>query len=198
MHRAFTVTGFLAGCVIAIATAQAQTADQIISRLATQPAAIAAPPTAPAAGAMVMTRGLSIGTMPAEHAPTAQATPSNDKSLQGSISFTNIKFGLDSAVILPGSKKVLQAIGEALSSPQLAGFRFRVIGHTDSRGSADHNLSLSKSRAAAVAAALTESFGINPARLEVIGMGSLRLSDPEHPLSAKNRRVELVNIGAMP
>jgi outer membrane protein OmpA-like peptidoglycan-associated protein len=82
----------------------------------------------------------------------------------------------------------------AIKSDQLAPFHFLLEGHTDTTGRPDHNLALSKRRADAVRAYLTER-GIDSSRLEAIGRGEEALLDPDHPTSAVNRRVQVVNMG---
>ena len=66
-----------------------------------------------------------------------------------------------------------------------------VIGHTDSDGSAERNLKLSKERAEAVKTYLLKN-GIKEARIITSGMGELKaLSDNETEKGkALNRRVE--------
>jgi len=70
----------------------------------------------------------------------------------------------------------------------------RPVGHTDATGQADHNLDLSRRRAAAVAAHRVETFGIEAARPEPRGPGATVPlgDDPAEAGRALNRRVELV------
>ena len=67
-----------------------------------------------------------------------------------------------------------------------------VSGHTDSTGSADYNLALSKSRAQSVAAYL-QGQGVKASRFEVLGMGSSNpiASNADAAGRAQNRRVEI-------
>jgi outer membrane protein OmpA-like peptidoglycan-associated protein len=73
--------------------------------------------------------------------------------------------------------------------------RLAVQGHTDNTGSADHNRQLSKARAQAVVANLTQHAIASP-RLQAAGFG------PDRPIAdngteqgkARNRRVELVKL----
>jgi len=69
-----------------------------------------------------------------------------------------------------------------------------IVGHTDSTGAFDHNMSLSKARADAVANALISQHGVAASRLQASGVGPLApvaTNDTEDG-RAKNRRVELV------
>ena len=75
--------------------------------------------------------------------------------------------------------------------PQLNVF---IVGHTDSQGSYEHNMTLSRQRAEAVAAALVASYKIAKARLNTAGVGFLSPvgSNASDDGRALNRRVELV------
>ena len=65
-------------------------------------------------------------------------------------------------------------------------------------GAADYNKALSQQRAAAVAAYLESKFGVNEGRLQAVGMGEQGLLVPTPPNTPndKNRRVNVVNLGA--
>lgn len=102
-----------------------------------------------------------------------------------------INFDFDKSTIRPDAKPVIAQVIKLLSDdPHLA---LTVNGHTDSIGLHDYNVKLSRSRAAAVVAALVEA-QIAPGRLSSGGFG------PDQPIAdnatdlgrAKNRRVELV------
>jgi outer membrane protein OmpA-like peptidoglycan-associated protein len=100
-----------------------------------------------------------------------------------------IHFGTNTANIRPDSEQLLDEVADLLvKHPEIR--RVRVEGHTDNRGGAEHNLQLSKARAASVVGYLTKQ-GIDPARLESEGYG---LTQPLVPnmtpaQRAKNRRV---------
>ncbi|MGH7071129.1 MAG: OmpA family protein, partial [Acetobacteraceae bacterium] len=109
----------------------------------------------------------------------------------------NVQFATDSAALAPAARQTLDALGEALSSQQLSAYRFRIEGHTDTVGSPAYNQALSQRRADAVAAYLERKFGIPSSRLETIGMGEQGLLVPTPPNTpeAKNRRVQVINLG---
>ncbi|TDR18374.1 OmpA family protein [Marinicella litoralis] len=73
------------------------------------------------------------------------------------------------------------------------GRSIRIEGHTDSSGSESFNLNLSQKRAEAVKALLAE-YGIDPLRIEAIGMGeSIPVADNSSEAGkAKNRRVDII------
>ena len=54
----------------------------------------------------------------------------------------------------------LDALGKALSSADLANYRFRIEGHTDTVGSKEYNRSLSERRAEAVVSYIETKFGV--------------------------------------
>jgi OOP family OmpA-OmpF porin len=75
--------------------------------------------------------------------------------------------------------------------------RIVLVGHTDTAGSLEANITLSQARAAAVRAHLIEALGADPGQIEAEGIGYLAPragnSDPEG--REANRRVEVVLIG---
>jgi OmpA-OmpF porin, OOP family len=100
-----------------------------------------------------------------------------------------IHFGTDNAELRPDGEQLLDEVVDVLvKHPELK--RLRVEGHTDNRGNADHNLQLSKARAAAVVAYLVKS-GVDPSRLESEGYGATQPLVPNMTPAqrAKNRRV---------
>jgi OOP family OmpA-OmpF porin len=109
----------------------------------------------------------------------------------------SVEFATDSSALTPAARATLDALGKALSSADLAQYRFRIEGHTDTVGSPAYNLALSQRRAAAVADYLEKSFGVAAARLEPVGMGEqgLLVATPPQTPNAQNRRVKVVNLG---
>lgn len=138
--------------------------------------------------APVKTRGIALGT--GATAPASAAAP----TVAPRINF-QVEFEYNSTTLSPKAAAVLDELGKALVSRELASFRFELIGHTDAAGSAGYNLDLSRRRAAAVRDYLSGRFSIAADRLATIGRGEEQLLDPAHPNSGVNRRVEIVNIG---
>ncbi|MEE8393245.1 MAG: OmpA family protein [Rhodospirillales bacterium] len=106
-----------------------------------------------------------------------------------------VNFEFASAVLTPEAKEALNSLGQALVSEELAGYRFRLEGHTDAVGSEPFNQALSEDRARAVKDYLVGSFNIGPSRLETAGYGESRLLDPSDPFNDINRRVRISVIG---
>jgi outer membrane protein OmpA-like peptidoglycan-associated protein len=111
---------------------------------------------------------------------------------KGQIRITQqVKFKLNSAVILPESDYILEAVKKILvEHPEIK--KVRVEGHTDDRGTASYNKRLSNKRAASVVKWLTVN-GIDKKRLVSQGFGRERPLDPAktEEARAQNRRVEL-------
>ena len=106
-----------------------------------------------------------------------------------------MQFDFNSSRINPSSYRAIGLIADALYHPYLQGYCFLIVGHTDAVGSREYNLKLSQERADAIKAALVNPFGISSRRIAAVGMGEEQLLDPEHPDSAENRRVQLINVG---
>jgi outer membrane protein OmpA-like peptidoglycan-associated protein len=106
-----------------------------------------------------------------------------------------IFFAFDSAEIRPEARPSLDELGKALSDPKLGNASFLIAGHTDAKGSNSYNLALSQRRAESVKAFLVETYGVDGARLAVIGFGEEQLKDPDDPFADENRRVQIVNTG---
>lgn len=79
-----------------------------------------------------------------------------------------INFKTDSAVVSPKYDAELAELGQLLKTHP--GKKVRVVGHTDSTGSAAYNKKLSEKRAKAVAAALNRN-GVTSNNIEIIGEG---------------------------
>lgn len=105
-----------------------------------------------------------------------------------------ITFDYNSAEISAKSLPSVQALGKALTNPDLKGSTFVVAGHTDAAGSDAYNQDLSERRADSIKRYLTDKFGIAGADLVTVGYGESKLKDASHPLAEANRRVQVVNM----
>jgi outer membrane protein OmpA-like peptidoglycan-associated protein len=104
----------------------------------------------------------------------------------------NIEFDYNSDRPRPDAQPILLNIAAALSDPRFAGRVFLIIGHTDSKGSADYNRALSQRRADAVVAALVK-LTVPRDRITPLGRGEdePRKIDGREATDAENRRVEI-------
>jgi outer membrane protein OmpA-like peptidoglycan-associated protein len=163
----FIIGGLLAAS-LAPAPAAAQSKNELIKSLL--------PPRAP------ITRSIKVE--PSKSAP--------DKDLPA-ISLT-IEFEYGSERLTPAGEKLLDQLSAALQDPSLQSFRFLIAGHTDGAGTELYNQQLSERRAAAVKAYLVAKGQIEEARLTTIGFGKSKPLNPANPMSAENRRVEIINL----
>jgi outer membrane protein OmpA-like peptidoglycan-associated protein len=94
-------------------------------------------------------------------------------------------------MLLPSAQASLNDVADALKDQKDA--TMLIEGHTDSTGSDDTNLQLSKARADAVASYLT-SRGLPQDRITTQGLGSSRpvASNDSTEGRATNRRVEII------
>jgi OOP family OmpA-OmpF porin len=196
MRAILTVTAVaLAATFVSLMPATAAhtpSADQIINALT------------PSNNAPMATRGIRLGGQPpaAEKPATEVSTgtgamkPAPNIANSGQANLT-VPFASGSSAVSPVAAQVLDQLGEALASPKLADFKFRVEGHTDTAGSPDMNKSLSQQRAASVADYLATKFHIDRARLTPVGMGEDGLLVETGPgvANSANRRVLVVNLG---
>jgi len=106
-----------------------------------------------------------------------------------------IQFDFNSARIRPQSYRTVGLLADSLYHPFLLGYRFIIVGHTDAVGGREANLALSQRRADAIREALINPFGINPGRIEAVGLGEEQLLNRRDPKVAENRRVQLINVG---
>ena len=106
-----------------------------------------------------------------------------------------IPFEFNSSTLAPEAEAQLLQLIDALNKDALSTFRFEIAGHTDASGAAEYNRRLSESRANSVRQFLV-SRGVDPSRLESVGLGEEELADPDRPNHADNRRVEIRNLGS--
>jgi outer membrane protein OmpA-like peptidoglycan-associated protein len=105
-----------------------------------------------------------------------------------------IQFDYNSAEISTASMPSVQALGRALSNPNLKGSTFVVAGHTDAVGGEAYNQDLSERRADTIKRTLTEKYGINGTDLVTVGYGKSKPKDAANPADPANRRVQVVNM----
>jgi len=103
----------------------------------------------------------------------------------------SVLFASNRAVLLPAAQSRLNQVAEALMTTQER--HLTIEGHTDSQGSAGHNLELSQQRAEAVRSHLI-SRGYPAERIEALGVGKDRpiADNASAEGRANNRRVEII------
>ena len=111
---------------------------------------------------------------------------------EGKISTNGILFDSGSANIKPQSLGVVRQISQVLMQDE--NMKLNIIGHTDSDGSDDANLKLSKARAETVKQVLIDIYNISTDRLTTDGKGETQPVSDNSTANGKaqNRRVEFV------
>jgi OOP family OmpA-OmpF porin len=111
---------------------------------------------------------------------------------QGKVVLSGVYFDTDKDIVKPESGQALRAISDYLQKNPQQGFF--VVGHSDTAGSYDHNVDLSRRRAQAVVAALTSNYAVAKPRLTAVGIGPVAPAgtNASDAGRARNRRVELV------
>ena len=110
----------------------------------------------------------------------------------------DVLFDPDSSIIRPGSYRTLGRIAEALTHPALLPYKFLIVGHTESAGRRDHNVTVSQKRADAIRDALVTMFKLSPKRVQALGLGEEQLRDAARAAAATNRRIQVVTVGKTP
>lgn len=107
------------------------------------------------------------------------------------ITLTGLTFASGSSQIDPAHAPLLEAVGEAVGVfPQAS---IVVEGHTDSYGGAISNMSLSRDRAGAVGAWLSDRLDVSGDRISALGYGETRpvANNETAQGRARNRRIEV-------
>jgi outer membrane protein OmpA-like peptidoglycan-associated protein len=163
------------------------------------PAAPEASPALSSTGGLASPPNQTFAPQPLTTAPPPAAPPPRQTTAPIGVAAVSItvNFASGSASLTPQAAASLAALGRALSSPELAPYRFRIEGHTDTVGDAGLNMLLSQRRAEAVRDFPVKNFGVQPTRLMAIGMGESQLlvSTPDNMPEPSNRRVQVLNLG---
>jgi OOP family OmpA-OmpF porin len=105
-----------------------------------------------------------------------------------------VQFNPDSPIIRPESYRTLGRIADALYDPSLSPYGFLIVGHTESTGKRDYNLTLSQRRADAIRDVLVTTFKISPKRIQAIGLGEEQLLDGARPTAPVNQQVQVLTV----
>ncbi len=113
---------------------------------------------------------------------------------EGKLVTRGILFDVNSDKLKAESYGTLKEIAQVLKDNPTV--KVKIVGHTDSDGDDNANLSLSKKRAASVKNTLSKDFGVDAMRMETDGKGESEPASPNTtPLGkADNRRVEFIKL----
>ncbi|AZL59607.1 OmpA family protein [Tabrizicola piscis] len=144
---------------------------------------VAGTETAPATGDGTV----SLTEVAADAAPAVDASKVGllPEDLQVNVS---ISFDYDSATIKADQRPVLDQMCRVMRASDIK--LFRIMGHTDAAGSDIYNEKLSLLRAEEVKRRLISDCGIEPTRLDAMGLGERFPADSADPRAPENRRVE--------
>ncbi len=95
---------------------------------------------------------------------------------------------------------MLEALARALNAPELARYRFRIEGHTDTSGEAHGQPGLVGAPGVHGPRVLVNRLGVAAARFDAVGFGETQLlvQTPDATAEPRNRRVQILNIGVDP
>ena len=133
-----------------------------------------------------------------------QLSPARDRAIRPTVGASSlapprvrlsaIQFEFNSDRLTGTARNQVAELAAALNLPTLRRFSFAVMGHTDSIGGSAYNRDLSLRRARSVKRQLIAGY-VNGGRLVEVGLGE------DYPIAgtrgndARNRRVEIVNLG---
>lgn len=151
--------------------------------------------TAPRVAAPARTAAPARVAAPAARATVANAGRARSPLATRQVGRSNLSIGFvsGSATLTDSGKEMAEGFLMAMRTPQLAGKRFQINGHTDAVGSRSLNLELSRRRAQALVDYLVEK-GASPSQFEVRGLGFDQPLAGTSPRAAANRRVEVVKL----
>lgn len=115
---------------------------------------------------------------------------------RGHVVLTDLEFGTGVNALGAGPYASLGLIAEFLAAHP--GYRIVLVGHTDSVGTLENNIALSKRRAETVRARMISDYGVAPDRIGAEGMGYLApvASNLTREGREQNRRVEAILLPA--
>ena len=120
--------------------------------------------------------------------------PVADPFANGALVTYGIYFDSGSDVVKAESAPVLRQIAAYMEKNTAV--KVQIVGHTDSQGTKDGNLDLSKRRAASVAGVLSTQFKLGADRFQTNGLGDTKpiSSNDTSEGRAANRRVEFTKL----
>lgn len=217
MRTGLKLSWVLAAAMMTLATAPAAAQEQVMSKNPSECEVFSALSgdnscmTEPSAGGQSVdgeTQGLAINTEGGQGSGTTTAATANNSTTTAATgnaqastatgpkaaTFDSIQFEYNSAELTAPARGTLDTVANVLREPYFANKTFVIEGHTDAKGSAEYNLTLSERRAQAVVRYLVQK-GVAAGLLSARGMGESEPLDKSNPDAAVNRRVVVLNLG---
>jgi OOP family OmpA-OmpF porin len=110
----------------------------------------------------------------------------------------DIKFDVDTPIILPESYQTVGRIADAMTHSSLLPYTFLIVGHIDATGRRENNALLSQRRADAVRDILVNTFKISAKRLQSVGLGEEQLLDSARPNAPVNNQLQIMTVSKLP
>jgi OmpA-OmpF porin, OOP family len=192
--------GFLAGAlVLAAAIAPAARAQSAVTRddIVKQLNHLDAAPTLDIAALrpQVIERSKSRG----RNEPPPQKRPPIAPDLASLPTFNlDIQFDPDTPVVRPDSYEAVGRIADAMVQSTMLPYSFLIVGHIESNGKREGNVTLSQRRADSIREILVNTFKISAKRLQTIGLGEEQLLDPARPTAPVNQQIQIMTIAKLP
>jgi OOP family OmpA-OmpF porin len=155
-----------------------------------EPTSEPAKPTATTEPAVVASAPEPVATVPQKPEPAPEKPPATASADKPSGGVADLLFELDSNLLTLTAKATLDEVLKQLKANPNS--RVHVRGHSDQLGSHEHNLELSRRRAAAVENYLL-SKGVPSSRISTEAVGGMKPADSTNTPTAwaRNRRVEI-------
>lgn len=110
----------------------------------------------------------------------------------------DIQFDPDTPVVRPESYETVGRIADALVQSSLLPYGFLIVGHIETNGRRENNVTLSQRRADSIRDILVNTFKISSKRLQSVGLGEEQLLDPARPTAPVNQQIQIMTVMKMP
>jgi OOP family OmpA-OmpF porin len=110
----------------------------------------------------------------------------------------DIQFDPDTPVVRPESYETVGRIADALVQSSMLPYGFLIVGHIETNGRRENNVTLSQRRADSIRDILVNTFKISSKRLQSVGLGEEQLLDPARPTAPVNQQIQIMTVMKMP
>jgi OmpA-OmpF porin, OOP family len=110
----------------------------------------------------------------------------------------DIQFDPDTPVVRPESYETVGRIADALVQSSMLPYGFLIVGHIETNGRRENNVTLSQRRSDSIRDILVNTFKISSKRLQSVGLGEEQLLDPARPTAPVNQQIQIMTVMKMP